>query len=170
VTREMPTSPSTVPTKTDRAVKLPTSTVVRELPRRRGKRHATSRWTSRSYCHTREALLRCSTARPAGRLTRCAMALVAVGSLERPHGKIQKIKCGSPQFCFRNRTAPRIRVPFERPAIEDRGGALTGDLPAPVNGSVPDRASRWWCAASGLQSSSNARDHHRRPRHAGRRD
>lgn len=74
MTRETRKSPSMVPTKTDRAVKLPTPTVVRELPRRSGKRHATSRRTSRSYCHTREALLRCSTPQPAGRLTRRAMA------------------------------------------------------------------------------------------------
>jgi hypothetical protein len=90
--REMRKSSSTVPTKTDRAVKLPTPTVVRELPRRRGKRHATSRWASRSYCHTREVLLRCSTPRPAGRLTRRAMAPNAVGSSNGLMEKVQKNK------------------------------------------------------------------------------
>jgi hypothetical protein len=114
VTREMRKSSSMAPTKTDRAVKLP---VVRELPRRSGKRHATSRWVSRSYCHTREALLRCSTPRPAGRLTRRAMAPDAVGSLERPHGKNSKNK-------MRNR-----KIGLHNLRDQNRGSRLGGCFP-----------------------------------------
>jgi hypothetical protein len=176
MTREMRKSSSMVPTKTDRAVKLPTPAVVRELPRRSEKRHATSRRTSRSYCDTREALLRCSTPQPAGRLTRRAMAPDAVGSLERPHGKNSKTKNAKIGKTDRRNAARGTGPPQKnRPGAIERGIKISEPsrkyaAPTRRDGSPAGSSrARWWCAASSLQALPDAGNGHRRPARAGRR-
>jgi hypothetical protein len=170
--REMRKSPSMVPTKTDRAVKLLTPTVVRELPGRSGKRHATSRWASRSYCHTREALLRCITPRRGG--SRGARwHRMRSGPSNGLMEKFKKIK-------MRNRKNGSAEQPRAKlgPPQKNRPGAIEwGDKNKP-------KAARWKAAGCRVrlpsqnrggpmgalrQALADAGNGHRRPARAGRR-